>query len=490
MEKTYTVRTKVSLLIFASILLAFIIPLKTLAASMIAIKAPVANIYAEPTDGSSIVTQAIYGSIVTPVQNKNDFTLINTDDDYSGWVKKDAIGKQDITNNGIVKVKNLFAYVYKEPRYVLYTPLFMIPFGSVLPIIQVKNDEWIQVQLVDGGSGWISHGDVDINPKPLTMQEMLDSSHKFVGLSYLWAGTSTFGADCSGFVQLLYRQIGIILPRDANLQVNWHRFIEVKREDLHPGDVMFFGWNNVISHAGVYLGDNKFINSTAFQSPTISISDLRTPHWRDLFIAARRLDPNWEKTPEFNGKIESLPEETLQKMEQYTWHKGCPVPHSDLAYLRLSYWGFDDKPHHGALIVHKNLASQVLEIFKELYALRFPIENMKTIEEYNGDDALSMKDNNTSAFNCRAMSDFHDKYSIHSYGAAIDINPLINPYINGNKVSPKEGSKYSDRAAFHKGKITLNSAIYKIFIKHGWTWGGNWNGALKDYQHFEKLNLN
>ncbi|OGT06552.1 MAG: hypothetical protein A2X78_01150 [Gammaproteobacteria bacterium GWE2_37_16] len=186
------------------------------------------------------------------------------------------------------------------------------------------------------------------------------------------------------------------------------------------------------------------------------------------------------------GVVAAIPENMQQKMRQYTWHKGCPVSLGDLVYLKMSYWGFDNKAHEGTMIVHKNFASDVLAIFQELYRQHFPIEKMQPIEEYQGDDHSSMVDNNTSAFNCRAMTDGSGKYSIHSYGAAIDVNPLINPYTDGDKIDPQEGTEYLDRTKPHKGKITMDSVAYQIFAKHGWMWGGAWSGKVKDYQHFSK----
>lgn len=70
-------------------------------------------------------------------------------------------------------------------------------------------------------------------------------------------------------------------------------------------------------------------------------------------------------------------------------------------------------------------------------------------------------------------------------GCAIDINPLYNPYVTKTSTTPVNGAKYADRSIENKHKIDKNDALYKIFIKHGWSWGGNWSSS-KDYQHFEK----
>jgi len=180
-----------------------------------------------------------------------------------------------------------------------------------------------------------------------------------------------------------------------------------------------------------------------------------------------------------------VPEKTRTEMKRYSWRPGCPVSIDDLACLKVSHWGFDGKVHIGELVVHKKVASEVLEIFKELFEKKFPIERIRRIEAYKGDDDDSMADNNTSAFNCRKIKGSKTKLSKHSYGLAIDINPLINPYIKNGKVLPREGVKYLDRKKSVPGIIVKGGSCYSAFIKRGWQWGGQWK-SMKDYQHFEK----
>ena len=169
-----------------------------------------------------------------------------------------------------------------------------------------------------------------------------------------------------------------------------------------------------------------------------------------------------------------------------TWKKNCPVNLKDLRYLKIEYLGFDNKSHIGELIVHKNVAKEVSKIFKKLKAIKYPIYQMKLASYYKGNDKISMKNNNTSAFNCRLMTGSKIKWSKHSYGKAIDINPIQNPYIKKNKVLPKEGTKYINLNRKHftsqsndKAIIIKNDKIIKIFKNYGWIWGGNWTN-LKD----------
>lgn len=183
----------------------------------------------------------------------------------------------------------------------------------------------------------------------------------------------------------------------------------------------------------------------------------------------------------FSASISSIP----NKITPYTWHPGCPVPLKDLRYIRMSYWGFDNQSHTGSMIVNKSLAKEVTQIFKSLYEHQFPIEQMELMDKFKGNDDASMSANNTSAFNCRDLTGLPGTFSQHSYGRAIDINPKINPYLDGKIILPKNGTKFLDRHKPSQGKITKNSLIYKIFIQHGWDWAGNWYD-VQDYQHFEK----
>lgn len=182
--------------------------------------------------------------------------------------------------------------------------------------------------------------------------------------------------------------------------------------------------------------------------------------------------------------INPIPENIQKEMQFYTWQDYCPVAISDLAYLQLSYWGFDQQTHVGDLIVNKQISNEVVAIFKELYLAHFPIAQMTIIENFQGDDNRSMAANNTSAFNCRPIVG-SNRLSKHAYGLAIDINPVYNPYINGSVVLPSNAKNYTDRTLNQAGMITHDSVAYKIFKHFGWTWGGDWQNP-KDYQHFEK----
>lgn len=183
-------------------------------------------------------------------------------------------------------------------------------------------------------------------------------------------------------------------------------------------------------------------------------------------------------------KKDIICDELRQRMEGLSWKENDVIRFSDLSYLTMSYWGFDDKPHLGEMVVHKDVADEVLEIFRELYENKYYIDKMKLIDEYEASDDASMADNNSSAF-CYRIITGGKRLSTHSYGLSIDINPVMNPYVKGDITLPETGAKYVERRQDVKGLITKGDICYEAFTKRGWVWGGDWTSPI-DYQHFEK----
>lgn len=185
--------------------------------------------------------------------------------------------------------------------------------------------------------------------------------------------------------------------------------------------------------------------------------------------------------------IKPIPDDIFEKMQGKSYKENCTVPREELRYLHILHVGFDNNTHEGELIVNKRIAEDVLDIFKELYKAGYQIEKVRLIDEYNAQDELSMRDNNSSAFNFRYIS-YSTTLSKHAMGLAVDINTLYNPYIkqvDGRlNIEPANAVQYVDRNRQFPHKIDHQDLCYKLFTKHGFEWGGDWEDS-KDYQHFE-----
>jgi hypothetical protein len=168
----------------------------------------------------------------------------------------------------------------------------------------------------------------------------------------------------------------------------------------------------------------------------------------------------------------------------HSWHPGCPVAPASLRRLRLGYWGFDGRPHTGALIVSAKATAPLTRVFARLYAARFPIRRLRPIDAYGGSDERSLAADNTAAFNCRyAVASGPKRWSSHAFGLAIDVNPVENPYVLGGRVHPRAGRAYIDRSQYRRGMAVRGGLLVRAFADVGWQWGGRWAGS-PDYQHF------
>jgi hypothetical protein len=159
------------------------------------------------------------------------------------------------------------------------------------------------------------------------------------------------------------------------------------------------------------------------------------------------------------------------------------VPISDLRRITMTHWGFDGQVHTGELVVHADVADDIAGVFARLFEVGYPIRRMELIERFGGDDEASMAADNTSAFNCRPITG-GGAFSVHWWGKAVDINPVENPYVNGDIVLPEGGRPFVDRSSSRPGVIVDGDVVVEAFSAIGFVWRGNWT-RLKDYQHFE-----
>jgi poly-gamma-glutamate synthesis protein (capsule biosynthesis protein) len=193
------------------------------------------------------------------------------------------------------------------------------------------------------------------------------------------------------------------------------------------------------------------------------------------------------RMPAYAATIEPVPSAVRQRMTGSSHDPArCPVGFNDLRLLTLRYVGFDGRAHTGQMVVHHRHARGLVGVFRELYEARFPIRRMQLIDAYGGDDDRSMAADNSSAYNCRMVAG-KSTFSDHAYGAAVDINPVENPYVTADGVLPAAGRRFVDvdrsrDAAAPRGVIVADDVVVRAFARIGWKWGGVWNEA--DYQHF------
>ena len=185
---------------------------------------------------------------------------------------------------------------------------------------------------------------------------------------------------------------------------------------------------------------------------------------------------------------QEITDSIFARIEGKSFKENCTTPRRDLRYLKVLHYNKEGEELEGELICHKDIADDLLAIFRELHRAKYPIERMVLIDEYNADDEASMRANNTSAFNFRPASGMR-RLSKHSTGMAIDINPLYNPLVKHRegrtKVYPSTATPYIDRTRDFPYKIVKGDLCYRLFKQHGFSWGGDWRRS-KDYQHFEK----
>lgn len=190
------------------------------------------------------------------------------------------------------------------------------------------------------------------------------------------------------------------------------------------------------------------------------VADTNTPDTNTS--EADILDTTYENNKE-QFYISEIPDDIFEKMQGKSYKVDCTLPRENLRYIHVLHVGFDNQVHEGELVVNKDIADDVLEIFKELYESGYQIEKVRLVDEYDADDESSMSDNNSSAFNFRFIS-HTTKISKHGMGMAVDINTLYNPYVktvDGElSIEPANGADYVDRSKDFRTRLTM--MIYAI----------------------------
>jgi hypothetical protein len=165
-----------------------------------------------------------------------------------------------------------------------------------------------------------------------------------------------------------------------------------------------------------------------------------------------------------------------------SWQPGCPVALDDLRYVTVSFRGFDGRAHTGEVLVHRDHADGLVEVFRQLFDAGYPIEEMRVTSGADLDAPPTGDGNNTSAFACRPARG-STTWSSHAYGRAVDVNPFQNPYRHGERVLPELATAYLDRSELRPGMIEPGDTVVAGFAGIGWEWGGAWERPT-DHMHF------
>ncbi|MDP1880409.1 MAG: C40 family peptidase [Parachlamydiaceae bacterium] len=239
----------------------------------------------EPTKCAEIVSQIFFSEHVdlerTFVrQDENQWLFIKTSDGCVGWVPNDVIIISNDPYTSDKRISALKTYIY-EKNSLDFSPLNSLPFGCKIKVIDESDPLWDYVTLPDSCRCYILKGEISNSQSLNHKEKLVDLSKKFLNIPYRKGGRCSYGFDCSGFIQLLYRELEIHLPRFAKQQALDERFKEIILEELEPGDLVFFGnTKDDILHVGMSIGKYKFIHVTPLENkPWVRISSLDDLEW-------------------------------------------------------------------------------------------------------------------------------------------------------------------------------------------------------------------
>lgn len=258
----------------------------------------VVNLYAKPNSSSEMISQAIIGQQVWIEEERDEWVYIRMWDGYRGWAYSRWILCREHYPTGhlVAVVTSLIADILTAPD----TSSDLITKVVIMTELEAAEPEggWVRVRLPDGREGYMPISDVMIrkaadsscNQTP-SGENLVSTAKRFIGVPYLWGGTTPFGLDCSGFVQLVYRIHGINLPRDSRMQACDERALPVERNDLKDGDLVFFAGGEdkeKVAHVGLAMGDGRFIHASG-RGAGVIISSLDEVYYTEIYWGARRM---------------------------------------------------------------------------------------------------------------------------------------------------------------------------------------------------------
>lgn len=265
------------------------------------VRISVANLRRKPSVGAELVSQTLLGTVLKILKEEHGFYYVQNRDGYLGWISRSSMIRVDTEavkkwkKDPRVVVTAVYEVVRKERQDDAEIVVDLVP-GVVLQKVGKKGRR-TKVKLPDDRKGYVKTAAVideaELGSIQATGDRLVSVARKYLGIPYLWGGTSGKGFDCSGFIQTVYRMNNRELPRDANQMVRVGEPVEFGEdyENLKPGDLLFFGSSpERISHVALYMGDKLFIHSAAW----VHINSLDPEHplfneyWYNTIRAARR----------------------------------------------------------------------------------------------------------------------------------------------------------------------------------------------------------
>ncbi len=231
--------------------------------SAMVVNTSVANVYAEPTFASEVVTQAILGETPKVLDQRGKWFQLEQWDGYRGWVYHFCLAKNPhFLDQGEWMSVNTPTTPIREAPSDAAPPLRDAVFGARLPLLG-HSEPWLQVALPDGQSGWLQN-----EPLALTgtrRDQVVQIAMRFLGVPYMWGGKTPKGFDCSGFVQTCFKAVGVDLPRDTHLQSEFGDLPAVTLKDARPGDLLFFSEQGQrVTHVAISLGGGDIIHAAGW----------------------------------------------------------------------------------------------------------------------------------------------------------------------------------------------------------------------------------
>ena len=269
----------------------------------------VQDLFTRPDETSPVDDQVILGERVEILEDAAGFARVRTTAGEIAWIPERALRRGETEPGAAAKIARVtsnFAHVYATPSFTKQKPLLTVPVGATMAVEEflegMKSGDaaysWARVRLPDGRVGFVAGSDVSLfsleeNPPSLPLRSpssWISFGRRFLGAPYTWGGTTPLGFDCSGLVQRIFREHGVVLKRNSYEQAFQDpQLVPVAFNALLPGDLLFFGTEDKIDHEAMWLGDGMVLQSTRHGVPGVQVTPFDSPFLKPLFRYARRL---------------------------------------------------------------------------------------------------------------------------------------------------------------------------------------------------------